>query len=58
MITTKMLSNLLSAKDDAELEKVLAKMSEADVKAVLRIIISTWNKERIEGLKLQGIITE
>ena len=33
-------------------------MSEAYAKAALKAIISTWNRERIDVLNLQGIITE
>ena len=58
MITVNVVSKLLSANDEAELDKVISKISEAEAKAVLKIIISKMNKERIEGLKLQGFITE
>ena len=58
MITVNVVSKLLSANNDAQLDKVISKMSEEDAKAVLKIIISKMNKERIGGLKMKGFITE
>ncbi len=56
MINKNTISKLLSAKDDEELEKVISKISEANVRAILKTIISSMNKERIERLELNGLI--